>query len=115
MLSNLPRRSLPLMKDDYVWGRLLEAKEEVLPGDIIQFRDVEVKIVSPRSTVSYSYPHHTAIVLEVKGKQKFTIYQQNATAVKTKPTSKRRLVQKDPLDLGAKVKGTVWIYRPLAK
>ncbi len=75
--SDLPAPKPPLMKDDYVWGRLLEPKEEVLPGDIIQFRDVEIKVVSPRSTFTYSYPHHTAIIAEVKGKQKFTIYQQN--------------------------------------
>jgi hypothetical protein len=112
--SDLPKPKPPLMNDDYVWGRLLEPKEEVLPGDIIQFRDVEIKVVSPRLTYSYTYPHHTAIVAEVKGKQKFTIYQQNIGGP-DKTEEQTRTVQKAPLDLGAKVKGTVWIYRPLAK
>jgi hypothetical protein len=103
-----------MMKDDYVWGRLLEPKEEVLPGDVIQFRDVEIKVVMGRASYEYSYPHHTAIIAEVKGKQKFIIFQQNVGGP-DKTDEQRRKMQKDPLDLAAVVKGTVWIYRPLEK
>ena len=112
--SDLPAPKPPMMKDDFVWGRLLDPKEDVLPGDIIQFRDVEIKFTSPRLSYSYSYPHHTAIVAEVKGKQKFIVFQQNVGSP-DKTDEQRRIVQKDPLDLNAKVKGTVWIYRLLEK
>lgn len=113
--SDLPAPKPPMQKDDYVWGRLLDPKEEVLPGDIMQFRDVEIRFTSPRLSFSYSYPHHTAIVAEVKGKQKFIVFQQNVGGPDRTTEEQRRTVQKDPLDLSAKVKGTVWIYRPVEK
>jgi hypothetical protein len=112
--SDLPAPKPPMMKDDTVWGRLLDPKEDVLPGDIMQMRDVEIKFTSPRLSYSYSYPHHTAIVAEVKDKQKLIVFQQNVGGP-DKTDEQRRLVQKDPLDLSAKVKGTIWIYRPLEK
>jgi hypothetical protein len=112
--SDLPAPKPPMMKDDFVWGRLLDAKDDVLPGDIMQFRDVEIKFTSPRLSYSYSYPHHTAIVAEVKGKQKFIVFQQNV-GTPDKTDEQRRVVQRDPLDLSAKVRGTVWIYRPIEK
>lgn len=112
--ADLPAPKPPMMKDDFVWGRLLEPKEEILPGDIIQFRDVEIKIVGRNFMYNYSYPHHTAIVAEVKGKQKFIVFQQNVGSP-DKTDEQRRIVQKDSLDLSAKVKGTVWFYRPLEK
>jgi hypothetical protein len=112
--ADFPAPKPPMMKDDFVWGRLLEPKDEILPGDVIQLRDVEIKIVGRNFMYSYSYPHHTAIVAEVKGKQKFIVFQQNVGSP-DKTEEQRRIVQKDSLDLSAKVKGTAWFYRPLEK
>ncbi len=112
--SDLPAPKPPMKKDDFVWGRLLDPKEDVLPGDLMQFRDVEIKFNSPRLSYSYSYPHHTAIVAEVKGKQKFVVFEQNVGGP-DKTEEQRRIVQKTTLDFSAKVKGTVWIYRPVEK
>jgi hypothetical protein len=112
--SDLPAPKPPMMKDDFIWGRLLEPKEDVLPGDIMQFRDVEIKFTSPRLSYSYSYPHHTSIVAEVKGKQKFVVFEQNVGGP-DKTDEQRRVVQQTSFDLSAKVKGTVWIYRPIEK
>jgi hypothetical protein len=111
--KDLPAPQPPMQKDDYVWGRQLGADEEVLPGDVIQFRDVEIKTVFPNRSWKVSfYSHHTAVVSEVKGKQKFIVIQQNAGDPK-KTEEQRKIVQQDTLDLSGKTKGTIWIYRPL--
>jgi hypothetical protein len=113
--TDLPMPKPPMKPDDSVWGRLLDADEEVLPGDIIQFRDVELRVDYPdKSWRVWFYPHHTAIVAEVREKRSFILIHQNV-GNKDTPEERKRSVQLDALDLSAKTKGTVWIYRPLAK
>lgn len=112
--SKLPAPAPPMKEDDYVWGRLLNPdKEAVLPGDVIQFRDVHIKVVYANgSWRTWSYPHHTAVVFERAGKGRYVILHQNV-GDNTKTEEQKRLVQKDGLDLSRKLSGTVWFYRPL--
>jgi len=90
---------------DYKWGKkidLLTAR----PGDILQFRNHKIKIVTTKNTKkthsdgsweeikekeerSASRPHHTAIVSSKKGKGTFTIFEQNVP-----PPSGGRVVKK---------------------
>jgi hypothetical protein len=105
----------PMTKEDPVFGRLLGPDDEVLPGDVMQFRDVEIKIMASGRVVGMmSFPHHTAVVSQVLGKQKYAVLHQNVGGPDS-TEEQRRVVQKGTIDLGGKVKGTVWIYRPLEK
>ena len=114
--GELPAPKPPMQADDYVWGRLLNPdKETIFPGDIIQFRDVEIKIVYPnRSWRTWSYPHHTAVVYQVVGKNKYVVLHQNV-GDRTKTLEQKQVVQKEALDLSRKLEGTVWLYRPIEK
>jgi hypothetical protein len=91
---------------DYVWGKLVRtvtpgenSTGEVLPGDIVQFRDV--------ITSEATFPHHTAIVETVKGDgADVELLHQNINDV--------RKVQRTTLRFGDLKKGSVKIYRPRA-
>ena len=114
--GELPAPKPPMQADDYVWGRLLNPdKETIFPGDIIQFRDVEIKSVYPnRSWRTWSYPHHTAVIYQVVGKNKYVVLHQNV-GDRTKTLEQKQVVQKEALDLSRKFEGTVWLYRPIEK
>src|SRR5262245_17260986 len=114
--SELPAPKPPMQEDDYVWGRLLNPeKEAIIPGDILQLRDVEIKIVYPnRSWRTWSYSHHTAVIHQVVGKNKYVVLHQNV-GDRSKTQEQKQVVQKEPLDLSRRIEGTVWIYRPLEK
>lgn len=107
---------LPNMTDDdYVWGQLLQPSDAVLPGDILQFRDVELKFLFPNgSRWTQSFAHHTAIVYRVFGPGQFVILQQNVGGP-GKTDEQKRIVQPGTVDVRAMTKGTIWAYRPLAK
>jgi hypothetical protein len=104
---------------DYVWGKLVEKFEDVLPGDIIQFRDVIVvsKDVVRKGNMTFSttststIEHHTAIIAKNLGGGKFALLDQNrGTAQDTE--EQRRRVQASEIDLNKKTQGKLWIYRP---
>lgn len=75
---------------DYVWGDPVANLKDVLPGDILQFRDY---VITTRVTTEASWadgaewsethenelsrPHHTAIVATNNGNGVLTIYEQN--------------------------------------
>ena len=107
---------LPNMTDDdYVWGQLLQPTDAVLPGDILQFRDVELKFVFPNgSRWAQTFSHHTAVVYRVFGPGQFVILQQNVGGP-GKTEEQKRLVQPGTIDVRAMTKGTIWAYRPIGK
>ena len=78
-------------QDDYVWGTPI-ALQQVMPGDILQFRNfivtttIETVVRFPDGTGYHESeapfarrPHHSAIVHRVLGSGKFRIYEQHVT------------------------------------
>jgi hypothetical protein len=106
---------------DYVWGRPVASFKEALPGDILQFRNAVFqgkRWISKRRWVSwhYEYPHHTAIVFEVReGGQVVAILHQNVgehdAADETKQVVQEGSIRPDSLQAG----GSVAIFRPVAR
>lgn len=90
----------------YVWGRLLTAREPMLPGDILQFESARFEHRARNSSSYQTYPHHTAIVARVAGK-KITVLHQNVTPSK--------IVVTTTINLAEKTRGTVKAYRPLPR
>ena len=76
---------------------LIQKKETILVGDIIQFEKVKL-------SNGTTYPHHTAIVYEVLGSGKYLIAHQNFANV--------RKVTTRELDLSILLKGSIEFYRP---
>ena len=102
---------------DYVWGTpvatLTPASHptaSIIPGDIIQFRDVLIvtRTVYPNGSWAESQMqalHHTAIVTNVSGNT-LTIAQQNSNGVMQD--------QLATLNVDGLTEGTMWVYRPIA-
>lgn len=78
-------------------------KDTILPGDVIQFENVEFKGELYRITM----PHHTAIVVEVQGPLKLKIAHQNFAG--------KRTVQLTELDFNDVKKGQLQFFHPKAK
>ena len=109
---------------DYVWGTLVSTVTTanhslagVLPGDVIQFRDVTLVHTTTNSngswyTTTLTAAHHTAIVESVSGS---TIYvlEQNVGSADT-PVSVRHTVQHGAYKLDDLQSGTMWIYQPIS-
>ena len=103
---------------DYVWGRPLATFREALPGDLLQFRDAVFRgktFVTSTRWVSWhqTYPHHTAIVSEVRdGGKLVVILHQNVgadgTTTEAKQVVTEATLRTDSLQKG----GHIWIYRP---
>jgi hypothetical protein len=51
--------------------------------------------------------HHSAIVAGNAGRGRLQVLQQNAGTP--------NVVRKDAVDFGAMTRGTIWVYRPLAR
>lgn len=93
----------------FQYGKLINPKREaVLPGDIIQFKNVKIKYQITNTTYSEFMKQHTAIVYKVKRKNVFTIAHQNTEF------SGRKVGLSD-LNLDHVVKGDIKIYRPVPK
>jgi hypothetical protein len=103
---------------DYVWGRPIKTFKEALPGDVLQFRDAVFegkKSLSRTRVMSWhaEYPHHTAIVAEVKENGRaIDVLHQNVGPSGT-PVEKMQIVQRDTIRVESLKKGNVWIYRPV--
>jgi hypothetical protein len=121
----------------YVWGDLITtltpsggSPAGVQPGDIIQFRNVElateVKTVQPdgswyTTTSTQSMPHHTAVVAHVRGNL-IDVLHQNIKGIRTVQKGTiwaKSYTQTQTVAGGVKVTttyrysgGTMWIYRP---
>jgi len=93
----------------FQYGKLINPKREtVLPGDIIQFKNVKIMYQITNTTYTEFMKQHTAIVYKVKQKNVFTIAHQNTEF------SGRKVGLSD-LNLNHVVKGVVKIYRPIPK
>ena len=105
-------------KGDYTWGTPVEDWKDVLPGDILQFRDAVFdgkRSVGRTRTITwhYEYPHHTAVVAKVEqGGKLVTVYHQNV-ATKGEKESDKLKVRTDELRMDSlKSGGWVKAYRP---
>lgn len=66
----------------YEFGDIVDWKnQEILPGDIVQFANVEVERRNGNSILSERYTKHTAVVVGVSGKGLFTIAHQNVEPI----------------------------------
>ncbi len=90
-----------------IYGRLVDPeKEEIFPGDLIQFEKVKVQWKKGYTTFNESMEHHTAIVYKINEKGNYQIAHQN-----TQHTGRRVGVSNFRLD--RVIKGKVMIYRPV--
>lgn len=93
----------------FQYGKLINPKREpVLPGDIIQFKNVKIRYQITNTTYTEFMKQHTAIVYKVKRKNVFTIAHQNTEF-------SGRKVGLSGINLNHVVKGDVKIYRPVPK
>ena len=81
---------------------------DIYPGDIIQFKDVEVKYQEGNTIYTETMAHHTAIVYRVLDKGVFELAHQNTGF-------SGRTVGVSKLDLDTVVSGRMWFYRPAAE
>ncbi|MEQ8417113.1 hypothetical protein [Imperialibacter roseus] len=95
------------MKTVTIYGRELNyKKEEVLPGDLIQFENVELAWKDGNTTYKETMGQHTAVVYKVNGPLNYEIAHQN-----TGQWGKK--VGVSNLNLNNLAKGKLWIYRPI--
>ncbi len=93
----------------YKYGKQVNPKrDEIFPGDIIQFKDVEVTYQEGNTIYTETMTHHTAIVYRVIEKGIFDLAHQNTGF-------SGRTVGISKLDLDTVVSGRMWFYRPAAK
>lgn len=104
--------AIPLDENNAKWDGLMNfgqkidyKKEAILPGDIIQFANVQIKIEDGNRIMMESYQKHTAVVYEVLSKNHLKIGQQNTSQHGKK-------VSIDDLLIDHIVKGKITIFRP---
>jgi len=92
------------------FGTLLDpVKDEIRPGDIIQFRSVKLVEKLPNGGTRWQVlgmPDHTAIIVEVLGIKNFRLAHQNIGG--------KRFVITTEVNLNQATSGTYSIYRPVA-
>jgi hypothetical protein len=94
---------------EYVYGKPIDPeKDEVFPGDIIQFEKVKVKYTKGNTITTETMGHHTAIVYKVYKKGKYQLAHQNTGF------SGRKVGLSD-LELENVIKGKMKFYRPQSK
>lgn len=94
---------------EYVYGKEINPeKDEVFPGDIIQFEKVKVRYTVGNAITTETMGHHTAIVYKVYSKGKFQLAHQNTGF------SGRKVGLSD-LELANVIKGKMKFYRPQTK
>jgi hypothetical protein len=106
---------------DFVWGRPVASFNEVLPGDILQFRNAVFegkRWITKRRWVSWhhEYAHHTAIVSEVReGGRVVAILHQNVGAHDADDATKQVVQEASIRPESLQAGGAVAIYRPVAR
>ncbi len=94
---------------EYKYGTLLNPKkDQILPGDIIQFEKVKIVYKVGNTTTTEMMPHHTAIVYKVKEAGIYELAHQNTGF------SGRKVGLSD-FNINNMVKGRIYIYRPMYK
>jgi len=105
---------------DYVWGEPVLDLREVLPGDILQFRDAEFagsrSLRGRKETWHETYPHHTAVVVGTAEKGRLiTICHQNIATQGDDP-SKVGNVRESVLRMNSLRKGgSIRAFRPVPR
>jgi len=61
----------------YEFGRTLKKGECIMPGDIIQFEKLKTETLNNGVKSTEMFPHHTAIVYEVKSADEIVLVHQN--------------------------------------
>ncbi|HSH51510.1 MAG TPA: hypothetical protein VK982_07275 [Bacteroidales bacterium] len=93
----------------FVYGNAVDPKkEEIFPGDIIQFENVVIKYKKENAYYTETMGQHTAIVYKVKKKGVFEIAHQNTQF-------SGRKVGISTLDINTVVDGKIYFYRPTKK
>jgi hypothetical protein len=93
----------------YVYGIKIDPlKDDVFPGDLIQFENVKVRYREGNTTYTELMTHHTAIVYQVLDKGIYEIAHQN-----TKFSGRKVGVSK--LNLNYIIEGEYFFYRPTKK
>lgn len=96
-------------KTIYIFGDKIDPKkDQVFPGDIIQFENVALEYEKEGAIYKESMGHHTAIIYEVLGEGHYQLAHQN-TAFSGKK------VGLSELKLDDVKKGKIIFYRPVAK
>ncbi len=91
----------------YDFGREYDpTREKILPGDIIQFKNVVVRYQKGNMIMTENFGHHTAIVYKVMEDRKVTLAHQNTSFSGKK-------VGLSDLDLENVKKGKLYFYRPI--
>lgn len=93
-----------------IYGRLLDPdKEEILPGDLMQFENVKMEWQMDKyTTYRAEMGHHTAIVYSVNGPGDYQIAHQN-----TQQWGKKVDINQFKMD--RVTKGKIMIYRPVSE
>lgn len=92
----------------YKFGTELNAGDCIMPGDIIQFKNVKIKYKEGKTTYTEIMTHHTALVYEVKSENEFVLIHQNTGYT-------GRKVGTSGFRLNSIIKGSYKIYRPVLK
>jgi hypothetical protein len=101
---------------DFAWGDLVFSLEvtggkrkkepadaKAKPGDVIQYRDAAFR----KGGGIALFPHHTAIVMEVKSNGDLVVYEQNNLG--------KKQVTQGTLNPGGLAAGWIRVYRPVSK
>ena len=90
----------------YKYGREVNPKrDEIFPGDLIQFRNVNVRYREENTIYTETMDHHTAIVYRVIENGVYELAHQNTGF-------SGRTVGISKLDINTVVSGRMWFYRP---
>ncbi len=90
----------------YTFGRALKKGECIMPGDIIQFEKLKTVSLTNGVKSTELFPHHTAIIFEVKNPDEIVLIHQN-----TGYTGKK--VGKSTFKFSTITTGKYTIYRPV--
>jgi hypothetical protein len=93
---------------EYKYGKSIDPKkDEIFPGDIIQFKNVKVTYKVGNTIYKEKMAHHTAIVYKVLATGKYELAHQNTGF-------SGRKVGISTLDLSTVTKGKLYFYRPVS-
>lgn len=79
-------------------------KQSIFPGDLVQFSNVKIK---NKNGETWTFPKHTAIVMEVRDNGVLLLAEQNVNG--------KKIVLIDELDYKNKLSGKMEFYRPQKK
>jgi hypothetical protein len=104
------------------WGKELPSLRDAHPGDILQFEDAvflrrRVRPDGALVTLTYKYPHHTAIIAGIRKRGSgvlMTVLHQNA-GIEGGDEDELKVVQQWTINLAEMKGGTVKAYRPVAE